>query len=236
MRVTFLTGAGISVASGLQPFRGPGGLWTSVDPDTWASRAAIERDPEHCYREHLARARLVQDATPNAAHRAIAALEARLGADRVTVLTQNVDSLHQRAGSKRVIEIHGSLARLRCIDERCEGASALAPDPRSAPPSAPRCPRCSKLCRYDMVLFDEPLDPKLERAARDALRGCAIFIAVGTSGVVAPASGYAREASYAGARTVLVNVEAPDPPNPYFGELRLGRAEEVLGPLLETLG
>jgi NAD-dependent deacetylase len=88
--------------------------------------------------------------------------------------------------------------------------------------------------RYDLVLFDEYLDPRDERAAKQALRHCDWFIAVGTSGVVFPAASYVREADFAGARTVFVNIEAPSPPNPYFDDVVLGRAEEVLPALLEV--
>jgi NAD-dependent deacetylase len=89
--------------------------------------------------------------------------------------------------------------------------------------------------RYDIVLFEEYLDPRDERAAKEALRNCDVFIAVGTSGVVFPAASYVREADYAGARTYFVNVEAPSPPNPYFHEVLLGRAEEVLPVLLSVV-
>jgi NAD-dependent deacetylase len=145
------------------------------------------------------------------------------------VITQNVDGLHQRAGSAGVIEIHGSLARIRCA--ACS-ARAPAPCPDDPVEAAPACPRCGAPMRYDVVLFDEYLSPADERAAKQALRACDVFIAAGTSGVVFPAAAYVREAEYAGARTVLVNLEAPAPPNPYFHEVHLGRAEELLPALL----
>ncbi|MBI2898286.1 MAG: NAD-dependent deacylase [Deltaproteobacteria bacterium] len=230
-RVTFLTGAGVSVASGLRPYRGPGGIWNEVDASAWATAAAIERDPASCWRAHREFHGLVARAQPNAAHRAIAALERRFP-ERVTVITQNVDSLHARAGSTKVIEIHGSLGRVRCTRGDCTGGAGSAPDPSSPVEVPPPCPSCGRPLRYDIVLFDEYLAAADERAARDALRACDVFIAAGTSGVVSPAASYAREADYAGARTILVNLEPPEPPNPYFAEIHLGRAEEILPALL----
>lgn len=230
-RVTFLTGAGVSVASGIRPYRGPGGLWNEVDVESWATAAAMERDPRACFQAHRKFAMVVADANPNAAHLAIAAFARAHTQARVVVLTQNVDGLHQRAGNENVVEIHGSLFRLRCPDDTC-GTKLSFGQPRVSPDEPPVCLQCGRLMRYDIVLFDEYLDPREERAAKEALRHCDIFIAVGTSGVVFPAASYVREADFAGARTFFVNVEAPSPPNPYFDEVLLGRAEEVLPVLL----
>jgi len=230
-RITFLTGAGISVASGIRPFRGPGGLWSEIDVESWATARAIARDPAGCYREHRRFAALVGAAQPNAAHLAIAAFERSRPPGSVVVITQNVDNLHQRAGASNVIEIHGSLSRLRCPDEAC-GARTQAHDPSSGPDEPPVCPRCGAPMRYDIVLFDEYLDPADERAAKQALRACTVFIAVGTSGVVHPAASYVREADFVGARTIFLNLEAPSPPNPYFDVVIEGRAEELLPSLL----
>jgi len=234
-RVTFLTGAGISVASGIRAFRGPGGLWDEVSVDAWATARAIARDPIGCYRAHRRFAALVSGAEPNEAHRAIAAFARTRPTGSVQVITQNVDGLHQRAGMANVIEIHGSLFRLRCSEQGCD---ERVPAPPIADPQAvlqdepPPCPRCGAKLRHDMVLFDEFLGDADERAARDALRACDVFIAVGTSGVVFPAAAYVREAEYAGARTLFVNVEAESPPNPYFHDVIVGPAEEILPALL----
>ncbi len=226
-RITFLTGAGVSVASGIRPFRGPGGLWNEVDVESWATSKAIQRDPNACFREHHKFAAVVASCAPNAAHHAIAAFGRKRPEGHVVVITQNVDGLHQRAGSPNVIEIHGSLDRMRCLDERC-GMKFSAPNPSSTIDEPPPCPRCASSSRYDIVLFDEYLDPTDERAAKEALRACDVFIAVGTSGVVFPAAAYVREADFVGARTILMNLEPPSPPNPYFDEFYQGRAEELL--------
>jgi NAD-dependent deacetylase len=202
-----------------------------VDVEAFVTAAAIARDPDGCFRMHRSFATLAARAEPNAAHRAIAELAGTRPPGHVTVITQNVDGLHQKAGSPRVIELHGSLSRLRCPDAAC-GARAPAPDPQGDADAPPPCPRCGASMRYDIVLFDEYLDPADERAAKEALRECDVFLAVGTSGVVFPAASYVREADYAGARTVFVNVEPPSPPNPYFDDVVLGRAEEILPVLL----
>lgn len=230
-RLTILTGAGISVASGIRPYRGPGGLWDEIDIDAWATAAAMERDPRACFQAHRRFATIVAEARPNAAHRAIAAFERAHTPGRVVVITQNVDALHQRAGSKNVIEIHGSLYRLRCADQTCAAKISFDP-PNIAPDEPPPCPQCGRVMRHDIVLFDEYLDPALERGVKDALRNCDVFLAVGTSGIVYPAASYVREADYAGARTFFLNIEAPSPPNPYFDDVVVGRAEEVLPVLL----
>jgi NAD-dependent deacetylase len=230
-RVTFLTGAGVSVASGIRPYRGPGGLWNEVDIESWATAAAMARDPGACFGAHRKFAAIVAEAKPNAAHLAMAAFARAHTQGRVVILTQNVDGLHQRAGNENVVEIHGSLFRLRCTDGDC-GAKLPFDDPQVLLEQPPNCPQCGRFMRYDIVLFDEYLDPRDERTAKDALRNCDVFIAVGTSGVVYPAASYVREADYAGARTVYVNVEALSPPNPYFGDVLLGRAEDVLPTLL----
>jgi len=230
-RITFLTGAGVSVASGIRPYRGPGGLWGEVDVSAWATAAAMARDPHGCFRAHHALAKLAAAARPNPAHQSIAAFAAARPPGAVTVITQNVDGLHQEAGSRDVIEVHGSLRRVRCTDGGC-GARAAAPPPDAPLEAAPPCTRCGAPTRYDIVLFEEYLAPQDERAAKEALRSCQVFIAAGTSGVVWPAAAYVREADYAGARTVLVNLDAPTPANPYFHDVHLGRAEALLPALL----
>jgi NAD-dependent SIR2 family protein deacetylase len=230
-RVVFLTGAGVSVASGLRPYRGHGGLFSEFDVERYVTKSALARDPEGCWRAHRAFARIAAKATPNPAHESLAAFARARPPGSVVVITQNVDALHLRAGSTEVIELHGSLDRVRCTDPRC-GARAPAPDPARAGDAPPPCPRCLEPVRYDIVLFDEHLSPTDERAAKIALRTADLFVAVGTSGVVFPAAAYVREAEYAGARTMLVNLEPPDPPNPYFQDVFIARAEEALPALL----
>lgn len=224
-RMVVLTGAGISAASGLPTYRGAGGLWNEIDVENHATAAAVKSNPARVW-EFFAeiRAQLV-GALPNAGHLALARAEQRLRPDqRMTVLTQNVDGLHTLAGSKHVVELHGSLRRSRCTRcyyERVENPAAAS---RSCPP----CPSCGAPLRPSVVLFDEMLPSDAEWEAKKALRDCDLFLAVGTSGTVAPASNFVRSAQYAGARTVYLNLEPMTPRNAAFREVHIGRAEELL--------
>ena len=192
-----LTGAGVSVASGLRPYRGPGGLWTE-QPEL-AARMTAGAAPDDLWRLFGPLRGELARAEPNAAHRALAALEARVP---LTVITQNIDGLHQRAGSQSVVELHGALGRSRCV--ACDRVTEdLVPHV-----TAPRC-ECG-----------------------GALRDCDLFLAIGTSGTVSPASNFVRSAAYEGAHTVYVNLTPMDPPNPAFRQTVLGRAEDVLPALL----
>ncbi len=225
-QIVILTGAGISVASGLRPYRGPGGLWEEEEVARYADAETLRERPEEVWR-FFARARAaVLAAAPNPAHLALARLERSLpSGTALTLITQNIDGLHQRAGSQRVVELHGRLARTRCTREGC----SLAPyADESTEERCPPCPRCAAPLRPDVTLFGELLPVDAEVASRRALRDCDLFLAIGTSGTVSPASSFVRSAAYAGARTILVNLEPMDPPNPAFQEERLGRAEEVL--------
>lgn len=206
--VLVLTGAGISAESGLATFRGAGGLWDGYPVEQVASPEGFAADPELVWRFYSERRAGAAAAEPNAAHRALAALERRLG-DRFLLATQNVDGLHLRAGSERVVEVHGSLWRTRC--SRC-----LRPpfDDDAFPVEAPlpRCP-CGALLRPDIVWFGELLHAadtgRVDRFMRDAERsgGRFVFLAVGTSGNVYPAAGYVDAARWHGAETWLANLD-----------------------------
>jgi NAD-dependent deacetylase len=230
--VVVLTGAGVSVASGLRPYRGPGGLWEEAGVAELATPRALAERPDEVWRLFGPLRAQARAAHPNAAHRAIAELEQRIGPGAVTVITQNVDGLHQRAGSSNVLELHGTAFRTRCSSDGCGLEPFDDDDPREGP--APRCPRCGAVLRPDVVLFDEPIPGGVEWQAKRALRDCDLFLAAGTSGTVSPASNFVRAAEYARARTVLVNLEPMRPRHPAYDEEYLGRAEEVLPVLLGT--
>lgn len=226
-----LTGAGISVASGLRPYRGPGGLWT--ERPELAELATVQvaaTDPMAVWRVFAPFRREVLEAQPSEAHRALARAEQGLPAgSELVVITQNVDRLHQRAGSQRVIELHGTLLRTRCSAPDCD----LPPfEDHSCPEVLPRCERCGGPLLPDVVLFDEPMAARPEWESKRALRDADLFLAIGTSGTVSPAFNFVRSAEYAGARTVFVNLEPMDPPNPAFGETHLGPADELVPALL----
>jgi NAD-dependent deacetylase len=228
--IVILTGAGVSVASGLRPYRGPGGIWEEAGVVELATPRALADRPDEVWRLFGPLRAQARAAQPNAGHRAIADLERRLGPGVVTVITQNVDGLHQRAGSTNVLELHGTIFRSRCSSSACDLAPFDDQDPHDGP--APRCPRCGAVLRPDAVLFDEAIPGGVEWHAKRALRDCDFFLAAGTSGTVAPASNFVRAAEYAGARTVLANLEPMTPRHPAYGEEYLGRAEEILPVLL----
>ncbi len=228
-RIVILTGAGVSVASGLRPFRGPGGLWQDESKVVLSTAKAFAERPADVWELFGTMRQQAASAVPNAAHHAFAELERRHSTATVTIVTQNIDGLHQRAGSTNVIELHGSVFRTRCSNESCDLPMFADPDPRL---DAPSCARCGKLLRPDVVLFDEPISVDAEWQTKKALRDCDFFMAVGTSGTVTPASNFVRSAEYARARTVLVNLEPMNPRNPAYDEEYLGKAEEILPRLL----
>ncbi len=200
-RVAVLSGAGISAASGVPTFRGgPDSLWENVRPQDLATPEAFRRDPDQVWRWYDWRRGLVAACSPNPGHEALVRL-AELTAD-VTVLTQNVDGLHQRAGSRRVVEYHGSLWTVRCT-----ACGRETRDERVPLPMPPRCGDCGGLLRPGVVWFGEMIDPQVQRAAADAAAGCDLFLVVGTSGVVHPAAGLAGIAKRAGAFVVEFNLE-----------------------------
>src|SRR3954468_12571672 len=171
-RVVVFTGAGVSAESGIPTFRGPGGLWRNFRSEDLATPEAFARDPQLVWEWYESRRGLLRDAPTNAAPREIAKLE-----DAVFV-TQNVDALHARAGSRDIIELHGSLFRVRCTRERTTHDHAGAFD--SVPPHC----KCGALLRPDVVWFGEMLPPPaLERASRE-ISECDLLLVIGTSGVV----------------------------------------------------
>ena len=217
--VTVLTGAGISVPSGLAPFRGPGGMWNDIDIETYVSATGFRRDRGKVVGFLRDMLRQTRAAVPNEAHLALARAErARSDGAQFHLITQNIDGLHTRAGSKNVYEIHGSLEVDRC--ERC-GAKYPA-ESRNA------C-TCSGRLRPDVVLFEESLPSDAMQKAAIALRTCEFFVTIGTSGVVWPAAGFLHEAKSCGARCYNINVE-PSGQSAFDQEL-IGPAEELVAKL-----
>ena len=215
--IVLLTGAGISKSAGLPTYRGAGGLWNDPANVALNTREALdERHDEVCamFWTFYGATREVQ---PTIAHRALAAFEAALPAGaRFTLITQNVDSLHTRAGSKNVCELHGSLARWQC--ETCGLVQTLPDSPA----------HCGRPMRPGVVLFGEEIPAEAEHTAKRALRDCDLFVAIGTSGTVAPASSFVRWAEFAGARRVLLNLEIFDGARELFGECHAGTADELV--------
>jgi NAD-dependent deacetylase len=228
INITVLTGAGISVASGLRPFRGPGGIWNDNDIRQFATKKALEENPYRVWRFHAPLRDQLKITEPNAAHYALAKFESKLkDYQKFTLITQNIDGLHQKAGSKNVIELHGNVNRTICTDPYCEMKPYI--DLETHLDEMPTCKICNKPLRMDIVLFGEGVnafDIKKE------LPDCDLFIAIGTSGVVHPAAGFADIAKLNGARTILINLEDQEGAHFFFHERILGKAEEILPALL----
>jgi NAD-dependent deacetylase len=219
-RVVVLTGAGISAESGVPVFRGASGLWRQFRPEDLATPDAFARQPQLVWDWYAWRREQIAKAQPNPGHSVIARLEQRRGG--VTVLTQNVDRLHQRAGSVSPLELHGSLWRVRCAEE-C-GFAVL--DDEGAPRDEFRC-RCGAWLRPDVVWFGEALDPDvLERATR-AAENADVVVVVGTSAVVYPVAALPQMARRRHAKVVEVNV-APTPLSREVDAVLRGTASEML--------
>lgn len=218
--VVILTGAGISAESGVATFRGPDGLWEGHRIENVATPEAFARDPILVQRFYDARRAALGSVGPNAAHRALARLDAEWLGD-LLIVTQNVDDLHERAGTHRLVHMHGELESAWCIacDERRPWHANLSGEPA--------CAACgvTGALRPDIVWFGE-MPYQMDRIDA-ALRDCDLFVSIGTSGAVYPAAGYVQTARYVGARTLEINLE-PSLGSAYFDESRIGRAGELV--------
>lgn len=196
--IVILTGAGISAESGLPTFRDKDGLWEGHRVEEVATPEAFARSPELVHRFYNLRRAALAEVEPNAAHRALARLQ-REHPGKVTLITQNVDDLHERAGSTAVIHMHGQLLKVRCT--RCDHVACWSGDLGTDT----ACPNCGKPgnLRPDIVWFGEM--PHHMETIAEALQGADVFVAVGTSGHVHPAAGFVGEARLAGAETIEIN-------------------------------
>jgi NAD-dependent deacetylase len=219
-----LTGAGISAASGVPTFRSADGLWSNFRVEDLATPEAFARDPGLVWKWYAWRRELVSGCRPNRAHEVLAVWSRRHA--KFTLITQNVDGLHERAGTRNVIRFHGSLWELACW-KGCAGSPARWREERVPLPEVPpRCPHCHDLARPGVVWFGEPIDPLVLEASLAAL-DCDVCLVVGTSGVVYPAAGLADEARRRGAFTVEINPE-PTEATERFDLSIQGPAEVVL--------
>ena len=216
-----LTGAGVSAESGVPTFRDAGGLWERHRVEEVASPEGWAADPGLVWRFYSERRRKAGTVAPNAAHLALARLEDAVG-ERLFLCTQNVDPLHERAGSRRVVHMHGELSKSRCekghappFDDAGEYMDAA---------SIPRC-RCGGRIRPHICWFGE-MPFEMDRIV-EALSACDIFVTIGSSGAVYPAAGFAERARRSGAKTVYVGPERPDNAHA-FDECRLGKAGDVV--------
>lgn len=194
-RILFFTGAGMSAESGVPTYRGKGGIWKEYDYEEFACQRAFESDPEKVLRFHELRRRSVLDCHPHEGHRLIASMP------EAVVVTQNIDGMHQRAGSGQVIELHGSLWRLRC--DRCRRVK----EDLGREYATRRC-SCGNMLRPDITWFGDMLDESVMKRATEAISSCDLFISIGTSGTVWPAAGFPDIARQSGAFCIEIN---PDP-------------------------
>ena len=218
-RIVILTGAGISAESGLGTFRDGDGLWSRYDLNAVATPGGFARDPALVHEFYNARRANARAAAPNAAHRALARLE-RDWPGAVLIVTQNVDDLHERAGSRDVLHMHGELAQALCA-----ACGARWPAPAAMAPGD-SCPACAaRAVRPDVVWFGE-YPYHMDRIGQ-ALRAADLFVAIGTSGNVYPAAGFVQEAAQAGARTLELNLE-PSATASDFDAARFGPASVIV--------
>ena len=224
--IVILTGAGISAESGLATFRGPDGLWEGHRVEDVATPEAYQRDPVLVHKFYDERRAKLQTVQPNAAHKALARLDAEWNGNLLLV-TQNVDDLHERAGSKRLVHMHGELLNGLCLS--CGQRSVVTDDFSNLP----ACPHCSEAAlRPDIVWFGEM--PYQMEQIEMALAQCDLFVSIGTSGAVYPAAGFVQTARHYGAQTLEMNLD-PSEGSLYFDESRMGKASDFVPAWVDSI-
>ncbi len=225
-RAVFFTGAGISAESGIPVFRGKDGIWNKLKPEELANFNAFLRNPQMVWEWYDHRKKIIHESKPNAAHNSISELQGLL--NEVVVITQNIDNLHRRAGSKIVYELHGNIEKNYCIKCRKRYDDEL-----EFTGSVPKC-ECGGLIRPDIVWFGEYLPADQFKAAENAATDCDIFFVVGTSAIVFPAASLIYEAKENGAYTVEINLERTEI-STQVDESLSGKAGEILPDLLKEV-
>ncbi|MDZ7331231.1 MAG: NAD-dependent deacylase [candidate division KSB1 bacterium] len=225
--VVVLTGAGISAESGVPTFRGDEGLWKQFRPEELANFDAFIRNPKLVWEWYNYRKTLISQVNPNPGHYALVKLESMY--DDFHLITQNVDNLHQRAGSKRIYELHGNIMRNRCVD--CNKRWDTIPHFNGA--ELPRCD-CGGLIRPDVVWFGEALPHQVLLDSFAAAESADVFLTIGTSAVVQPAASLPIEAKHAGAYVVEINTN-PTAITNLVDEAIMGKSGEILPQLIERL-
>ena len=225
--IVILTGAGVSAESGLATFRGSDGLWEGHRVEDVATPEAFRRDPALVHAFYDARRARLGTVEPNAAHKALARLDAEWRGELLLV-TQNVDDLHERAGSKRLIHMHGELTRGWCL--ACNERFAWD-EPMGEEAGCPGCQTRGQVRPYIVCCGEMPYD--MDRIEQ-AILHCELFVSIGTSGAVYPAAGFVQTARYCGARTLEINLE-PSLASNMFDESRIGKAGELVPEWVDQL-
>jgi len=185
-KILFFTGAGISTPSGIPDFRSTNGIWQKFDPNEYATITAFKKNPEKVWKFFLEVFSIIKSAEPNEAHYAISNIQKVLGEEKVFVATQNIDALHQNAGTKNVFEIHGTTRKLHCL--WCQYEELVNEDKHLNEKPFPQCPKCNNPLKPEVILFGEYLPQEVYSTAIDISKECDLLIAVGTSLEVFPAS------------------------------------------------
>jgi len=225
-KIVFFTGAGMSAESGVPTYRGRGGIWHQYRWEEVACQAAFDKDPLKVLKFHELRRQAVLKCKPHRGHEVLVRIERQH--PEVTVITQNIDGLHQRAGSKNVIELHGSLWRLRCPECRTKV------EDRGLKYKSYTC-RCGAWLRPDITWFGDYLDESIIARASETIRECDLFVSIGTSGVVWPAAGFPELARANGAFCIEVNPE-PTELSAEFDRVYRGKAGEILPSVFMSSG
>jgi len=223
-RITALTGAGVSAASGIPTFRGVDGLWKNFRAESLATPEAFAADPRLVWEWYDWRRQMIANARPNAAHDMLA----RWTRERpgFTLITQNVDGLHERAGAERLVRLHGSIWHVRCSRACVEGRADWLDTTSPQPHLPPLCPHCGAAVRPGVVWFGESLNPRVVAAATGAAR-CDVFLTISTSALVYPAAGLVHQAKQHGAFTIEINIDDTGASDVVDLALK-GKAEEML--------
>jgi NAD-dependent deacetylase len=224
--VVVLTGAGISAESGIPTFRGKDGLWNKYSPQELATPQAFYKNPSLVWQWYSWRRKIIKQAKPNAGHYSIARIES-IKKEKFYLITQNIDGLHLKAGSKKVIEFHGNIFREKCISCDFKRYSEEIYE------EVPRCEKCGNIMRPDVVWFGEPIPQSIIEESARIVKEADLLLSVGTSGVVYPAAGFIEYFISSGKKVIEINIEKTP-----FSDLLIhinGKAGEILPKVVELL-
>jgi|TARA_B100001540_G_scaffold212184_1_gene187041 NAD-dependent deacetylase len=217
-KVVFFTGAGMSKESGIPTYRGKGGTWEEYNYKDYACESAFKKNPDHVLDFHELRRKEAKSCEPHVGHQVVSSVEKNHS--DVTIVTQNIDGMHQRAGSNNVIELHGSLWRVRC------GCSGTRED-MGETYEYRKCPKCSNWLRPDIIWFEDMLDHEVYTKATDIISNSDLFISIGTSALVYPAAGLPMTAKMNGARCIEINIDQTEISTLYHDNM-IGKAGDIL--------
>ncbi len=229
-KITVITGAGISKASGIPTFRGKDGLWSKYSPSELATYQAFTKNPKLVWQWYNYRRKIIKAAKPNAAHYAILELE-KIFKNNFTLITQNIDSLHRQAGNKNILELHGNIFETKClICDKIYFDDTIYEDDELPP----KCKFCGGKVRPNVVWFGENLDRNILDKAMEASAQCDVFLCIGTSGVVQPAASLPKIASDIRAFVIEINIEHSGV-SIYSDEVIIEKVEEMLPKIVDLV-